>query len=85
MFIKYCFFFEYLKYSGLLPFSLFSLGVSVCTHARQVGRRKEGGGRREEEKGGGRRKYGYAIGRQWEEEGHALVLEISLIGSVTFL
>ena len=30
------FFTRILKYSGLWPFSVFSLGVSVCTHTRQV-------------------------------------------------
>ena len=36
VFIKYCLFSEFLKYSGLLPFSVFSLCQCVYTH--QAGR-----------------------------------------------
>ena len=35
VFIKYVFFLKILEYSGLWSFSV-SLGVSVCTHTRQV-------------------------------------------------
>ena len=39
VFIKYCVFSKILKYSGLC-FSLFSLGVSVCTlYTHQAGRK----------------------------------------------
>ena len=34
--IKYCVFFKILKYSGPWHLSVFPLGVSVCTHTRQV-------------------------------------------------
>ena len=36
VFIKYCVFFRFLKNIPDSDLSLFSLGVSVCTHTRQV-------------------------------------------------